>query len=174
MKRLFFALIAGFGAFSALAQEPNNLPSTDKTIEAEYNRRITLDKINGVYIPKNLDDVFVTLNKMVDAESKFKVKNLPETQVDSILLPRLGLWMKLNWSFYEGSRLAHYLRSAGVSYPDDMASFLLLAWHRHLNAKPVEIKELATFFKEKRKAEFDAEQKKGQVIFEEKRKKTKN
>lgn len=174
MKRLFFALFAAFCGLFASAQEANNLPSTDRSIEAEYNRRIALDKINGVYIPKNLDDVFAVLNKMVDAESKFKVKTLPEEKVDSTLSPRLGLWMKLNWSLFEGSRLSHYLRSAGVSFPDDMASFMLLAWHQHLNGKPIEIKALATGFKEKRKLEWEAEQKKGKVIFEEKRPKTKN
>ena len=174
MKQLFSMILFLTGGVALFSQEANNLPSTDKSIEAEYNRRITLDKINGVYIPKNLEDVFVTLDKMVDAESKFKVRTLAEDKVDSVLSPRLGLWMKLNWSFYEGSRLSHYLRSAGVTYPDDMASFLLLAWYRHLNQQPVEIKELATFYKEKRKQEWEAEQKKGKVIYEEKRPRTKN
>ncbi len=84
---------------------------------------------------------------------------------------RLGQWIILNWGFYGGSRLSHYLRSAGVTYPDDMADFLILAYHRKLNGKPVVVKELATPFRERRKKEFQAEQKKGKVIHEETRKK---
>ncbi len=167
-KRLLFSLLIALPGAAATAQETNNLPGSDSAAQAEYNRRITLEKINGVYIPKNLDDVFSSLDKMVDAESKFKVKSLPEEKVDSVLTPRLGLWMTLNWSFYEGSRLSNYLRSAGVSYPEDMASFLVVAWHRHLNGRPVEIKELATSFRSKRKAEWDAEMKQGKVISEQK------
>lgn len=173
-NRLFLTvLMAVLTVFPLFSQEKNEIPGSEKAIQEEYNRRIQKDKINGVYIPKNLDDVFLTLDKMVDGESKTKVKDLPESRVDSVLLPRLGLWMKLNWSFYEGSRLSHYLRSAGVSFPDDQASFLLIAWHRHLNGKAVEIKELATFFKSKRAAEFEVEKRKGVIIHEEKKPKSK-
>jgi hypothetical protein len=152
---IFYGIL--FFSVPIFAQETNNLPSTDTQIEAEYKRRITLEKINGVYIPKNLDDVYTTLDKMVDAESKFKVKMLPESKVDSVLSPRLGLWMSLNWSFYEGSRISHYLHSAGVTYPEDMASFLLIAWHKHLNGKPVEIKNLAVGFRDKRRKQWAEE-----------------
>ena len=100
MKLLFSIQLLVFAFSAVLGQEENNLPSTVKSAEAEYNRRITLEKINGVYIPKNLEDVFATLDNKVDGESKFKVKMLPEEKVDSVLLPRLGLWMTLNWSFY--------------------------------------------------------------------------
>jgi hypothetical protein len=63
------------------------------------------------------------------------------------------------------------LRSAGVTYPDDMADFVMLAYHRRLHEKPVNIKELATEFKEKRKKEHQERLKKGKVIHEEVRKK---
>lgn len=172
-RSFFLFLMAVLAVLPLFSQEKNELPSSEKAIQEEYNRRIVKEKINGVYIPRNLDDVFLTLDKMVDGESKTKVKDLPESRADSVLLPRLGLWMKLNWSFYDGSRLSHYLRSAGVSFPDDQASFLILAWHRHLNGKPVEIKELATFFKSKRAAEFETEKRKGVIIHEEKRPKSK-
>jgi hypothetical protein len=164
MRKIWF--FYGFALFASpiFAQETNNLPSSDKQIEAEYNRRITLEKINGVYIPKNLDDVYATLDKMVDAESKFKVKSLPESKVDSVLSPRLGLWMSLNWSFYEGSRISHYLHSAGVTYPEDMASFLLIAWHKHLNGKPVDVKTLAVGFRDKRRKIWSEEVEKAKKV----------
>jgi hypothetical protein len=51
-----------------------------------------------------------------------------------------------------------------------MADFLILAYHRRLNGKSIEIRELAKYFREKRKKEFEEEKKQGKVISEETRK----
>jgi hypothetical protein len=52
-----------------------------------------------------------------------------------------------------------------------MADFLILAYSRKLNGKPVNIKELATNFRERRKKDFEKSRKQGKVIKEEKHKK---
>lgn len=163
---LFFFLAI---AAPSLAQE--GPPSDEKEFEKQYNERIKKDKLNNVYIPKNLDDAMLQLDKIISAESQTKIKAIPEDTVCTLLHNRLGQWMILNWGFYGGSRLSHYLRSAGVTFPDDMADFLILAYHHRLNGKPVSIKELAIFFKEKRKKEHQEEIKSGKVIHEEKKKK---
>lgn len=163
---LFFFLLPATRFF---AQEG---PANDeKEFEKQYQERIKKDKLNGVYIPKNLDDAILQLNKIISAESQAKIKAIPEDSVCHALHSRLGQWIILNWGFYGGSRMSHYLKSAGVTFPDDMADFLLLAYHRSLNGKPVQIKELVIGFKEKRKKEFEEEKKKGKVISEETRKK---
>lgn len=159
-----FLLVAVSGL---LAQEgPAN---NEKEFEKQYQQRIRMEKLNGVYIPKSLDDALLQLDKLTTTEAKVKIKAIPEDSVCMRLHARLGQWMIMNWGFYGGSRLSHYLRSAGITYPDDMADFLLLGWHRKLNGKPVGVKELATGFKEKRKAEFEKEKKKRKVVKEEKR-----
>lgn len=162
----FFLILAVKASF---AQE--GPASDEKEFEKQYQERIKKDKLNGVYIPKNLDDAMLQLNKIISAESQATIKTIPEDSVCIKLHNRLGQWMILNWGFYGGSRLSHYLRSAGITFPDDMADFLILAYHRKLNDKPVNIKELATGFREKRKKEREEEVKKGKVIGEEKRKK---
>ena len=101
-------------------------------------------------------------------------KAIPEDSVCRVMHNRLGQWMIVNWSFYEGSRLSNYLRSAGVSYPDDMADFLLLAFHHHLHGKPVVIKDLAVYFREKRKQAWEQERREGEILKEEVRKKPAN
>lgn len=145
--------------------------STEAEYEKQYQERIKKDKLNGVYIPKNLDEAMTELDKRISVESQGKVKVIPEDSVCIVMHNRLGQWMILNWGFYGGSRLSHYIRSAGITFPDDMADFLILAYHRRLNGKPVGIKELATEFRAKRKKEFEEERKKGKVIHEEVRKK---
>ncbi|MBL7803354.1 MAG: hypothetical protein JNL02_06435 [Saprospiraceae bacterium] len=161
--------MAGSTAFGQQFTPANN----EEEFERQYQERIKKDVLNGVYIPKNLDDAFAQLNKLITPESKEKIKALPEDSVCIVLHRRLGQWMIMNWGFYEGSRLSHYLRSAGITYPDDMADFLLIGYHRHLNGKPVNVRDLAIYYKEKRKKEFQEKQKEMPVIHEEKRKRPK-
>lgn len=139
---------------------------TESEINSAYQERIKKDRIGGVYIPKNLDDALAELDKKIEPASRLKIRALPEDSVCTELHFRLGQWMISNWSFYEGSRIAHYLKSAGVTYPDDMADFLLIAYHRRLNNIPVNIRDLATEFKNKRKLEHLDRIKNGTVIKE--------
>ena len=139
---------------------------TESEINREYQERIKKDRIGGVYIPKNLDDAITELDKKIEPASRLKIKALPEDSVCAVLHFRLGQWMISGWSFYEGSRISHYLKSAGVTYPDDMADFLLIAYQRKLNGIPVNIRDLATEFKNKRKREHQDRIKNGTVISE--------
>lgn len=171
LKNNFFLTIYLIAVlFVPVAAQQEGPPSDEKEFEKQYQERIKKDKLNNVYIPKNLDDAMLQLDKIISQESQAKIKAIPEDSVCLYMHNRLGQWMILNWGFYGGSRLSHYLRSAGVTFPDDMADFLILAYHRKLNGKPVEIKELATYFREKRKKEYEAEKKEGKVIQEETRK----
>jgi hypothetical protein len=142
---------------------------TPADIERQYRERITKDRLDGVYIPKNLEEAIAELDKKIAPEMKGKIRAIPEDTVYMLLRYRLGQWMISNWSFYEGSRLSHYLRSAGVTYPDDMAEFLLIAYHRHLNNKPFSIKDASIQFRQERRAEFEKEQQSGKVIEEKSR-----
>ena len=160
--RFILLLLSGI-PFSLLAQQYDP-PSNDKEFEAQYQERIKKDHLNGIYIPKNLDDALAQLDKLTSPESKKLYMDIPEDTVCMLMHNRLGQWMIVNWSFYEGSRLSNYLHSAGVTYPDDMADFLLLAFHRYLHQKPVSIKELAVYFKDYRKQEWEKEIRKGKVL----------
>lgn len=146
---------------------------TEAEFERQYQERITKEKLNGVYIPKNLAEVMLELDKRISTESRAKLKEIPEDDVCFIMHNRLGQWIILNWGFYGGSRLSHYIRSAGITFPDDMADFLILAYHRKLNDKPIGVKELSLEFKAKRQKELEERRKKGTVIHEEIRKKNK-
>ncbi len=175
MKKSIFALIPLLlflfqNAFSQTEKEEKGPPSTEAEFEQQYQERIRKEVVNGVYVPKNLEDAMLELDKRVSVEARLKFKDLPEDSVCAIMHNRLGQWMILNWGFYGGSRLSHYLRSAGVTFPDDMADFLILAYHRRQNAKPIGIKELATEFRERRKKQYQEEMKKGKIIHEEVRK----
>lgn len=160
------------GAFFAQTppKEDPAPPSTELEYQRQYQERIRKEVLNGVYIPKNLDDAMKELDKRIDAEGRDKFKSIPEEKVCELMHFRLGQWIIHNWGFYGGSRFSHYLRSAGVTYPDDMADLVILSYHRRLNEKPFVIKDLASEFKEKRKKEYQEKIKKGEIIYEEARK----
>jgi hypothetical protein len=165
-----FLLLTPTFSFAQTESKEDGPANTEEEYQKRYQERITKDRLHGVYIPKNLDDALLQLDKNITEESKSAIKTIPEDSVCLKLHDRLGRWMITNWCFYEGSRLSNYLRSAGVTYPDDMADFLIIAYSRHINGKSVEIKSLSQYYRETRKKEFQAEKKEGKVIHEEVRK----
>jgi hypothetical protein len=138
--------------------------------EVEYNKvyqeRIQLSRIDGVYIPKDLEDAFKELDNLSDAEAVLKFKSAPEDLVASKLQGGLGRWMVINWGFFEGSRLSHHLKSLGVHHPDDMALLLLVSYHRHLNERPLKIEEQAIEFQQIRAKENEERKKRSRVKIE--------
>ena len=136
--------------------------------EKQYAERITKDRLYGTYIPKNLDDALNQLDKLISENGRETIKAFPEDSVYLYLHGRLGQWIIMNWGFYGGSRMSHYLRSAGVTYPDDMADLIILAYHKRLHGKPIVIKELILHFKNRRNQLWLEKIEDKEVIMEEK------
>ena len=140
-----------FSLASIQAQEIKEIkPSnTAEEFEKQYERNIRKSRINGVYIPKDLNDAINELVKLSPPESLEKFKIVSEDIVAKKLHFGMGRWMIVNWNFYEGSRLSNYLKNLGVGHPDDMADFLIVSLHRHLNGKDLKTAESAAIIKKK-------------------------
>ena len=148
MRHLFFLFfILCFSASEVAAQKP---PETATEYERAYQQRIQREMINGVYIPKDMSEAFVELNRLVDEESRNKFKAIPETVAAEKLHFSFGRWLIKNWSFYEGSRLSVYLNQIGLFHPDDLARFVVITYHRNLNREPLEVKALVEQLQEAR------------------------
>lgn len=133
---------------------------TAEEYEANYTKRITQEVINGVYIPFDLEDAFTELNRLSEASGLAKFKNASEEVIRRRLHFGLGRWILVNWGFEDGSRLSHYLRDKGISYPDDMVRVTIVSWHRYLNGKPLQLEdEIAAIEKriQEEKAKRDAQ-----------------
>lgn len=169
--RLFYLLsVICFLLTDLSAQRP---PQNDAEFEKAYERRIRQEQLHGVYIPKDLADVFVQLNRKIDKESQVAFRSMSEEDAVNKLYFSLGRWIIHNWGFYGGSRLSAYMkRSFDVHHPEDMAAFLIIAYHRNLNRNPLEIKQLIEFFREKKAKDEEARRAKGTVIHEETRQRT--
>lgn len=168
MRKIYFSVaLASLMACPIFAQkfEPSFTPTQ---YEQQYQKRIKMDSINGIYIPKDMDDVYAQLNVKIDAKSKAKFMHTSEDTISRFAVKSLGSWMIHNWSFFEGSRISAYLKTKGVYHPEDQASFLVISYYRFLNNLPQDEESRIKGLQEKRKAEVTARNLKGTVISEEK------
>lgn len=101
----------------------------------EYQLRIEMDSINGVYIPKDIEDCCVQLDKILSDKDKEYIKGLPKKDDTIDLHFSLGMWIRNNWGFWEGSRLQIYFLKKRINHPDDMSGKILEAYYDWLNKK---------------------------------------
>jgi hypothetical protein len=149
------------------AQQDWNPPMTKTESMNTYNWRIQQTELAGQYIPKDLFDAIEQLNKLTEESSRLKFKNLTEYDAEHKLYFSLVRWVATNWGFYEGSRLSHYLKEVGITFPEDQAVAVLLAWHRSLNKKDINFREIRDLMVEKRKKEHEERYKNATIIKEE-------
>ena len=140
--------------------------------EKKYNRNIQKEYLHRVYIPKDLADAFVQLNRRIDSESKAKFKEAPEEVIADKLFFSLGRWIIHNWNFYGGSRFSHYIKNLGIHHPEDMARFVIIAYHRNLNRNPLDIKGLLKMFRDKQEKEKQELFENGEILHQEIRQRT--
>ncbi len=137
----------------AMYMQPAN---TRAEFERNYAWRIKQTKLLDVYIPVDIMDAFRELDKKIDAQSKEKFLAMSEEQAEHKLFFSLGRWITYNWQLTDGSRLSHWFKEGGVSFPEDMTMIVVIAYHRKLNKKDINFKQLVERFKEKRRLEHEA------------------
>ena len=152
---------------SVMAQTP---PVTLDEYEKAYQKRIKQDYIFGVYIPADLTDAFIQLNKLIEGKTQNLFKNLAEDEAAHKLHFGFGRWMIHNWGFYEGSRMSVFLNNLGLYNPDDMAHFLMITYHRNLNKEKLNVKQLIESIAEARLKHENKLKLQGEIIHEEVRK----
>ena len=121
----------------------------DIAYEKQYEKNILKTRIDGIYIPKDLYDSFEQLKRLMGPETTAEYQALSEERAGKKLY--LVMWIANNWNFRSGSRLSHNIRSLGITYPENMAHFVMICFHRHLNNKELDLKERVAFYKEKEK-----------------------
>lgn len=136
MKRIIFgavllalSLMPGIGSMAAAAGEELSGREADST------ERLTLDSINGIYIPKDLEDCFVQLDTLLSAEDKEVIKKLERSGETIRFHHGLGMWLRNNWGLWTGSRLQKYFMDKGFRQPDDMSALILGYYYDWLNGR---------------------------------------
>jgi hypothetical protein len=108
---------------------------------AEREIRMTAEKVDGVYIPRDLGDCFVELDKLLSEIDRNEMRALPKR--DDMIQYHLGLgmWMRNNWGLWGGSRLYKYFHDKGLTDPEDMSSIVMFYYHDWLTDKKNSWKE---------------------------------
>ncbi|HEV3470278.1 MAG TPA: DUF6794 domain-containing protein [Pyrinomonadaceae bacterium] len=102
---------------------------------AEYERRLTLETINGVYIPKNLGEALAEMDKRLTEVDKKEMRALPSREGMIVYHLGPGMWMRNNWGLWGGSRLQKYFTALGVTHPENMSTIILYHYHDWLNGR---------------------------------------
>ena len=152
----FTQTITGASAQSETAQVDSiPISLTEKRFNEKYQKNIKKSRINGVYIPVDLEDAFNEIQALAQKQSLDKFKKADAEFVVNRLHYGLGRWIILNWNLYDGSRIGEHVKSYGVTHPDDQARFILLTLHNKLNGKDLGIKLIAQKLQQERQAELE-------------------
>lgn len=100
-----------------------------------YRKRIIADTINGLYIPQNLEECFMELNKILKPKDIETIKNLKDRNETILYHGGLGKWLRNNWGLWGGSRLQQYLIKKGIKHPDEMSAAILEYYYDWLNER---------------------------------------
>jgi hypothetical protein len=168
MKHVFVLFVVLVATVATSAQV---FPQNEAEFDSIYARRIMMTEIHGVYIPANLNDALLELKRLSSPADLEKFKKVNEETVRRKLHFGLGRWMIVNWGFYEGSRLSHDRREAGLQHPDDMSRVLIVSLHRSLNGRELRFEEEVAFYQAMREQERLERENAKEIIFEETRKK---
>lgn len=108
----------------------------DRKEREELKKRLVAEKINDIYIPKDLGDCFAELDRMLSDIDKKEIEAV-KSKEDLLGKYHMGieLWMRNNWGLWGGSRLQKYFTDRKIGHPDDMSSVALFFYHDWLNGK---------------------------------------
>lgn len=90
-------------------------------------------KINGIYIPRDVNDAVNVLDTLLTNEQKDTLKTLSYEDYMAGLHHGLGMKLRNDWGLWKDSRLSLYFVSSGISHPDKMSDYILLAFYHHLH-----------------------------------------
>lgn len=146
------------------------MATTERSFQEQYQRNVKKTRLNGVYIPADLQEAFDELSALAEGGGVEKFRSAPEEVIARRLHFGLGRWISVNWNLEEGSRYEYYLKQQGLVRVDDMIQYTIVSWHRHLLGKEQQSKERIKAYQEQLEAELDTRRVRTQVVKEETRK----
>jgi hypothetical protein len=108
-----------------LEEQIKKYQEIQKKEEQQYLARLGKDTLNGVCIPKDLQDCFLQLDKMLSEKSRTEIKALKSKKETIKYHHGLGMTLRNTWGLWGGSRLQKYFLDRKVKHPDDMSALVL-------------------------------------------------
>ena len=107
----------------------------------QISKNLAAEKIGDVYIPKNLEECFIELDRNLTEIDKKEMMDLPNRDEMIKYHRGLGMWIRNNWGLWGGSRLQAYFTSRGIRHPEDMSSVVLFYYYDWLKGNKESWKE---------------------------------
>lgn len=95
--------------------------------------------IDGVYIPKDIEDCFLELSKPEYNEIRTLLLTIIENNIDRNFKGTVDFWHK--WYFHEASRLTKYFNDLGIMYAKSMQDIILHTFYRKMHDSPIRFNE---------------------------------
>ncbi len=105
----------------------------DKLNFENYQKRLAMDSINGFYIPTNLGDCMLTLDKLLNPKDIDVMRNLGKPEDMIQYHHGLGMYLRNNWGLWGGSKLRQYFLRRNITHPDSMSGIILRYYHDWIN-----------------------------------------
>ncbi|TKC09685.1 DUF6794 domain-containing protein [Pedobacter frigoris] len=123
----------------------------ERKLEAENAIRYSTDSLNGVYIPKDLEECFLQINSFWPDSTRNNVRQWAEDIFGARAHLGFGMWVRNNWGLWGGSRLSAYFNNLGIDHPDEMSGVILTSYHRKLNNKSIDLQQQLEAIRESHK-----------------------
>ena len=103
----------GYRNFDDKIAEQETIKEKERRKE-ERKKRLTLEKINDIYIPKNLYESLTELDKILNFENKKQLIESKDSWQFNSHMGGLGMWIRNNWGINGGSRLSKYFNDRNI------------------------------------------------------------
>lgn len=108
--------------------------------KAQWKLRYQSEMIDGIYIPKDINDAISVLDTMFSEKDKiFITDSLSERDFSARLHLSFGMWLRNNWGLWGGSRLSSFFNDMRIYHPDDMSGIVLDSYYRYLKGQDLDI-----------------------------------
>ncbi|MBA4277149.1 DUF6794 domain-containing protein [Flavobacterium sp.] len=103
----------GYRSYDDKIAEKETLKEKERRKE-EFKKRLTLEKIDNIYIPKNLYECLTELDRILNFEIKKQLIETKDSWEFNSHMGRLGMWIRNNWGINGGSRLLKYFNDKSI------------------------------------------------------------
>lgn len=97
--------------------------------------------------PKNLEECFVELERILSGDELEEFKNANEDEIVKYN-QSIGKLMQDKWGAWPGSHLRRYFIEMGIFHPDDMTNIILTSFHRRLNNKDINLEQQIGYYRQ--------------------------
>jgi hypothetical protein len=97
----------GYRSFNDSIAQQETLKENERRVQ-QFKKRLMLSEINGLYIPKNLYECMVELDKLLNFDNKRQLQEAKNSWEFNSHMGGLGMWIRNNWGINGGSRLLKY------------------------------------------------------------------